>query len=93
MVKKNTPDNEKKAIVKEFSDKICNVLYEYEDKMPQEAMAALLIHYAKSTLFSSEQAHCYYYIRGLLDEMVHSGIEKIWEDVNPLGLKKKLTKY
>jgi len=83
MANENAPDEEKEAIIKEFSDKICDVLYEYEEKMPEAAMAALLIHHAKASLCSSPQAHCYYHMLGVLDEMVHDGIQGIWEKMNP----------
>lgn len=83
MANENAPDEEKERIITEFSDKICEVLCEFEEKMPEAAMAALLIHHAKVSLCQSADAHCYYHMLGVLNEMMFDGIRGIWERINP----------
>lgn len=70
-------DEEKELILKGFSQKIFDTVLEFQEKMPETAMAAYLISLARDLVCSIRIP--YHTTNGLLNDMLSDGLKETWQ--------------
>lgn len=71
-------DEQKEILIREFSNEIFPIIQKYLEKIPEPALAAYLIHYAKELMCSWGEDN-YYLTLGLLTDMVQDDLQEIFE--------------